>query len=186
MVIYVHIPFCVKKCDYCDFLSAPANTETIAEYVGILKKEIEYYGGRYGKNGEDRGVTSIFFGGGTPSVLRGIQIEDLMNKLKEQFTIEEKAEITMECNPGTADKEKLIAMRKSGINRLSIGLQTANDSELKAIGRIHTYEQFLYIYNTARNCGFDNINIDLMSALPNQTLDSYKDNKATSRAYISI
>ena len=175
MVIYIHIPFCKKKCDYCDFLSAPADDEAIESYVSAQIKEISYYGDKYGKSGENRSVETVFFGGGTPSILSGNQIEAIMNKLKDDFNIEETAEITMECNPGTADKNKLVAMKNSGINRLSIGLQTANDNELKAVGRIHTYEEFLNIFKMARECGFENINVDLMSALPHQTLDSYKE-----------
>ena len=175
MVIYIHIPFCKKKCDYCDFLSAPAGDETIKKYVDALLKEISHHGSKYGKKGENRNIETIFFGGGTPSILKSNQIKAIMEKLKDEFNIEETAEITMECNPGTADENKLIAIKNSGVNRLSIGLQTTNDNELKAIGRIHTYEEFLHIFNTARECGFENINIDLMSALPNQTMDSYKE-----------
>lgn len=175
MVIYIHIPFCVRKCYYCDFLSGPADKETIDKYVKALINEIDYYGGLYGKEGDDISVSSIFFGGGTPSILEGIYIEEIVNKLKSSFSIEENAEITIECNPGTANEEKLKRYKEIGINRLSIGLQSADDEELKSIGRIHTYEEFLSIYHSARGVGFDNINIDLMSALPNQTLDSYKD-----------
>lgn len=175
MVIYIHIPFCKKKCDYCDFLSAPADDETIEKYVAALLREISYHGSKYGIRGEDRSVETIFFGGGTPSILNVYQIEAIMNKLKDEFNIEETTEITMECNPGTADEKKLIAMKNSGINRLSIGLQSANNNELKAVGRIHTYEEFLRIFSMARECGFENINVDLMSALPHQSYDSYRD-----------
>ena len=175
MVIYVHIPFCVKKCYYCDFLSSPANKETIDKYIKALINEIEYYGRIYGKKGSKETVSSVFFGGGTPSILEGIYIEEIMNKLKELFYIEENAEITIECNPGTANEDKLRKYIEVGINRLSIGLQSANDEELRSVGRIHTYSEFLDVYKLARKVGFNNINIDLMSALPNQTLDSYKD-----------
>ena len=175
MVIYIHIPFCVKKCYYCDFLSGPANEETIVNYVKALINEIEYYGEIHGRHGTKSLVTSIFFGGGTPSLLDTKYIKTIMDKVKYAFNVEENAEITIECNPGTADEEKLSTYRQIGINRLSIGLQSANDDELKSIGRIHNFEQFLTIYNEARRAGFDNINIDLMSALPNQTLDSYRE-----------
>ena len=175
MVIYIHIPFCVKKCYYCDFLSGPANEETIENYVKALINEIEYYGEIHGRQGTKSLVTSIFFGGGTPSLLDTKYIKTIMDKVKYAFNVEENAEITIECNPGTADEEKLSTYRQIGINRLSIGLQSANDDELKSIGRIHNFEQFLTIYNEARRAGFDNINIDLMSALPNQTLDSYRE-----------
>lgn len=175
MVIYIHIPFCVRKCYYCDFLSGPADEETIDKYVKSLINEIEYYGERYGKQGTNVPITSIFFGGGTPSLLESRYIKAIMNKLKDSFYIEESAEITIECNPGTANEEKLNTYRELGINRISIGLQSANDEELKSIGRIHTFDQFMTIYNEARKAGFDNINVDLMSALPYQTLDSYKE-----------
>ena len=175
MVIYIHIPFCVRKCYYCDFLSGPADEETIDKYVKALINEIEYYGERCGKAGKNIPVTSVFFGGGTPSLIDSMYIKRVMSKLKELFHIEENAEVTIECNPGTANEKKLKRYREIGINRISIGLQSANDEELKSIGRIHTYEQFLNIYKEARNVGFDNINVDLMSALPNQTLDSYKE-----------
>lgn len=175
MVIYIHIPFCVRKCYYCDFLSGPADEETIDKYVKSLINEIEYYGERYGKQGTNVPITSIFFGGGTPSLLESRYIKAIMKKLKDSFYIEESAEITIECNPGTANEEKLNTYRELGINRISIGLQSANDEELKSIGRIHTFDQFMTIYNEARKAGFDNINVDLMSALPYQTLDSYKE-----------
>lgn len=175
MVIYVHIPFCVRKCYYCDFLSGPSDEETIEKYVKALIHEIEYYGERFGKAGKNIPITSIFFGGGTPSLIDSMYIKIIMSKLIELFHIEENAEVTIECNPGTANEEKLKIYRDIGINRISIGLQSANDEELKRIGRIHTYEQFLTFYNEARKVGFDNINVDLMSALPYQTLDSYKE-----------
>ena len=175
MVIYVHIPFCVRKCYYCDFLSGPADKETIEKYVKALMNEIEYYGKRIGQKGTNIPIKSIFFGGGTPSILEGRYMEMIMDKINESFNMEENAEITIECNPGTADEDKLSKYKEIGINRISIGLQSTNDDELKNIGRIHTYEEFLAIYNMARKVGFDNINIDLMSALPDQTLESYKE-----------
>ncbi len=174
MVIYIHIPFCVKKCDYCDFLSAPCDEMTRLQYVKSIISELRYYARIYGANGRDIPVTSVFFGGGTPSLLEANQIIDIMICLKENYNIEENAEITMECNPGTLTDAKLLGYKQAGINRLSIGLQSANDEELKAIGRIHTFEQFMTGYSMARKCGFDNINIDLMSALPGQTLTSYE------------
>lgn len=169
--IYIHIPFCVKKCDYCDFLSAPANAQTIERYVKALKNEIEI-------NSEKmKGylVDTIFIGGGTPSILEESQIKDIMKALSENAKISDEAEITIECNPGTVTREKLLCYKKAGINRISLGLQSADDEELKAIGRIHSYEQFLESFNLARNCGFDNINVDLMSAIPRQTQKSYKE-----------
>lgn len=175
MVIYIHIPFCVKKCDYCDFLSAPVDGHTRENYVKCIIKELMHYGKIYGVNGRDILVTSVFFGGGTPSLLEGEQIMSIMKVLYDNYDIVENAEITMECNPGTLTEGKLSGYKKAGINRLSIGLQSANDDELKNIGRIHTCTQFMDSYNMARKCGFDNINIDLMSALPGQTISSYKE-----------
>lgn len=174
MVIYIHIPFCIQKCHYCDFLSAPCDAGIRERYVECLIREIEYYGEWYGMRGRNIPVTSIFFGGGTPSILESNQIQSIMDKLKTTYSIEENAEITMECNPGTVTEAKLSGYRVAGINRLSIGLQSANNAELKSIGRIHTYEQFLNSYDMARKCGFKNINVDLMSALPGQTLESYR------------
>ena len=175
MVIYVHIPFCIKKCLYCDFLSGPCDDFSKEKYVKSLLYEISYYGKKYGKEGRDIIVSSVFFGGGTPSILDETLMSSIIKQLRDSFTIEENAEITIECNPGTVSADKLRIYKQSGVNRLSIGLQSANDDELKNIGRIHTYEDFVRSYYMARECGFDNINIDLMSALPGQTLKSYKE-----------
>lgn len=168
--IYIHIPFCAKKCDYCDFLSAPTDSRTKRLYVESIKKEIKI---SYFKLAGYE-VDTIFIGGGTPSILDGYQIEDIMKTLREYANVAEDAEITIECNPGTITRDKLKSYKKAGINRISFGLQSANDNELKSIGRIHTYDQFVESYQMARECGFDNINIDLMSALPGQTLKSYE------------
>lgn len=175
MVLYVHIPFCVKKCFYCDFLSGQGDGVTKEKYVKSLLNEISFYGRRYGKSGRNIHVTSVFLGGGTPSVLDGSLTAAILERLREQFYIEENAEITVECNPGTLSADKLKTYREAGVNRLSMGLQSADDNELRRIGRIHTYEQFLEGYTLARECGFNNINIDIMSALPGQTMESYKD-----------
>lgn len=175
MVIYIHIPFCVKKCDYCDFLSAPADAATRERYIKCLTEELFRYGSKYGKIGRALPVTSVFFGGGTPSLLEACHIRDILECINLYYNMAENVEITMECNPGTLTEEKLKGYKKAGVNRLSIGLQSANDRELRSIGRIHTFEQFVYGYNMARECGFDNINVDLMSALPGQTLSSYED-----------
>ncbi len=169
--IYIHIPFCVKKCDYCDFLSASSNEQTMISYVSNLIREIHL-----SKNTmQNYEVSSIFFGGGTPSILDGKLIKSIMNEIRNNCDIDKNAEITIECNPGTLDETKLKSYRDAGINRLSIGLQSANDGELKAIGRIHTWQQFTDNYELARNSGFENINIDIMSALPHQTIQSYKE-----------
>lgn len=167
--IYIHIPFCVKKCDYCDFLSAPSDYNTMESYVKALVNEIELSKEKM----KEYLVDTVFIGGGTPSVLEGNLIERVIEVLKENARISDDAEITIECNPGTVDREKLYHYKKAGVNRISFGLQSANDKELKSIGRIHTYEQFLESYHMARECGFDNINIDLMSALPGQSETSY-------------
>ena len=167
--LYFHIPFCVRKCLYCDFLSAPADDETKARYMDALTREARERAGDY------RGyrVVSVFVGGGTPSTVPGHLLTKLLETVREGFELAENAEITVEVNPGTVDRGKLRRYRQAGVNRLSIGLQSADDGELAAIGRIHTYGQFLEAYYTARECGFSNINVDLMSALPGQTLESY-------------
>ncbi len=175
MVIYIHIPFCIRKCDYCDFLSFPSDDETRENYVHKLIEEIRYYGSVYGRAGRGEAVSSIFFGGGTPSVLEPAQMTAIMEALGEAFDIEETAEITVECNPGTLTVDKVQTYKSLGINRISLGLQSANDDELKAIGRIHTYDKFLESYNMVREAGFGNVNVDLMSALPGQTMESYKE-----------
>ncbi|MBR5268864.1 MAG: oxygen-independent coproporphyrinogen III oxidase [Lachnospiraceae bacterium] len=171
MELYIHIPFCARKCAYCDFLSFPQTKETMQNYVEKLIKEIRRAGKEYG----ERPVSTIFIGGGTPSILEADQMTAIMQSVKESFSIEETAEISMEANPGTVTEEKLLAYKKSGINRISFGLQSADNRELQLLGRIHTYEEFLESYQLARACGFDNINVDLMSALPGQTVESWED-----------
>ena len=168
--IYLHIPFCVKKCSYCDFLSAPGSSETRRAYIEALKKEILYFPGW-----EKYRVETVFFGGGTPSLLPAEDIDTVLETLRERFAFSDSPEITIECNPGTADREKLISYRSSGINRLSLGLQSADNRWLALLGRIHTWEDFLQTYHQARSAGFSNINVDLMSALPGQSPDSWRD-----------
>ena len=168
--LYLHIPFCISKCKYCDFLSAPSEFQERQDYVESLCRDIRSY-----RNlAEAYVVVSIFLGGGTPSVLTPAQIKDIFKSIKETFQLSGEAEITIEMNPGTVDKEKLRTYREVGINRLSIGLQSALDEELKKLGRIHTFEEFLDTYKLAREAGFHNINIDLMSAIPGQTVESYE------------
>ena len=174
MEIYIHIPFCIRKCDYCDFLSGPSGPEEQADYVQALLREIQAV-----EEGEGRSVSSIFIGGGTPSVLDERLLGDILKEIRNRFKIEECAEITIEVNPGTANIGKLQAYREMGINRLSIGLQSPQDRELKILGRIHNYEQFLETYQEARTVGFDNINIDLMSAIPDQTYEGWVKNLRT-------
>lgn len=169
LMLYIHIPFCVKKCAYCDFLSGPAGAEEINSYVTALCQEIN----AYRDQADEYEVDSIFFGGGTPSMISGEQITKIVTQIQSVFMIREDAEITIECNPGTVTREKFIRYKELGINRLSFGLQSADNQELKHLGRIHSYETFLENYELARKLGFSNINIDLMSALPGQTKESY-------------
>lgn len=168
--LYIHIPFCVKKCAYCDFLSGPAGEQEREDYVNLLAEEIRSCPDAV----KDYEVVSIFFGGGTPSLLTGEQMERLMDVIRETFTLGQDAEITMEMNPGTVEEEKLRKYKEAGVNRLSIGLQSVNDEELRLLGRIHTYEEFLEAYHMARDCGFANLNVDLISAIPGQTVESWR------------
>lgn len=168
--LYLHIPFCVKKCHYCDFLSFPGcSLSRQAEYVDAMIQEIY----AYREAAEDYEVKTIFLGGGTPSLLEKELVERLFHELYSVWRAAPETEITIEANPGTLSREKLIGYHMIGINRLSLGLQSTIAQELATIGRIHNYEQFLANYYLAREAGFDNINIDIMSALPGQTLISY-------------
>lgn len=177
--IYIHIPFCVQKCIYCDFLSAPANEETKYSYVHALIKEIE----KTSKDFKDRDVNSIFFGGGTPSTLDPILIVEIMDALRTHFQINEFAEVSLECNPGTLDEDKAYIYRNAGINRISFGLQSVNNDELKMLGRIHSFEEFRDSFRLARNYGFNNINIDIMTGLPGQTKESLEKTLKTVLAF---
>ncbi|MBR3684519.1 MAG: oxygen-independent coproporphyrinogen III oxidase [Lachnospiraceae bacterium] len=172
--LYVHIPFCIKKCLYCDFLSFPLKSQThnIENYVNQLCCEIEYKNSQY--SSEEYRVISVFFGGGTPSSIDACYIEKILCKLRNVFPFDKDAEITIEVNPGTVDEDKLTTYYKAGINRLSFGLQSACDEELKTLGRIHNYDTFEKNYALARRVGFTNINVDLMSAIPNQTVASWE------------
>ena len=168
--IYIHIPFCVKKCQYCDFLSAPADSRAQEVYLRALKQEIREQAARY----REYEVQTVFIGGGTPTA---VPCENLCEVLKTVFTcyrVNPQAEISMEANPGTVTKETLLSYRKAGINRISIGLQSADDVELKLLGRIHTYRDFQQTYRWAQEAGFTNINLDIMSALPGQSVENYK------------
>lgn len=171
MELYLHMPFCVRKCAYCDFLSFPSGAETQRMYAKRLIEDIDVMGKRYG----EIPVETIFIGGGTPSVPDSGLIVEIMEHVRHAFHVADGAEISMEANPGTVTREKLTDYRKAGINRLSFGLQSANDRELKLLGRIHTWAEFLESFTLARECGFANLNIDLMSALPGQTCESWKE-----------
>ena len=189
--LYLHIPFCVKKCDYCDFLSFPleekvekrlqiddledsflvssVNEEVKKQYVKALNNEIRSVKGRF----KDYRVSTIFMGGGTPSILSCEEIREIFSALKENFQIDKDAEITIEANPGTVTEDKIVAWKEVGINRVSIGLQSAKDEELKLLGRIHTFQQFEETFLLLRENGFSNINVDLISGVPGQTMESY-------------
>ena len=169
--LYIHIPFCVRKCLYCDFLSFPADDAIKEKYVESLCEEIMCAS-------EERlnaSLSSVFIGGGTPSILPGEAIRKIMDCVRGAFKIDADAEITIECNPGTVSSEKLKIYRECGINRISFGLQSADDAELKRLGRIHTFGDFQSSYEMAVSAGFTNINVDLMSDIPGQTLASWED-----------
>ncbi len=183
--IYIHIPFCIRKCLYCDFLSAPSTPDCIEQYVRALEAEIRFSPGLNGLTGAEIPddpeiqVDTVFLGGGTPSLLTPDQLERILTAVRESYRVQDGAEISMEVNPGTADLERLQAYRGAGINRLSIGVQSVDDAELALLGRIHRAGQAEKIFREARQAGFDNINIDLMSALPGQTADKWEQNLRT-------
>lgn len=172
--LYVHIPFCVKKCEYCDFLSGPAGKEIQKAYVQALLKEIQG-----SVDDSDREIVSVFIGGGTPSLLDASDISEIMKMLKKKFVFSDQAEVTIEANPGTLTLQKLRIYRESGINRLSLGLQSVNNDELRILGRIHDFQGFLESYELARKAGFDNINVDLIFAVPGQTRKGWEYNLRT-------
>ena len=169
--LYIHIPFCIRKCRYCDFLSFPADEETKEKYVSMLIDEMV----DRAQDFEGRNVITVYIGGGTPSTLSGGCIARIMEMVYKAFDVAKDAEITIEINPGTVDEDKLREYREAGINRLSIGLQSTHDRELELLGRIHTYAEFEKTFEMARGLGFENINVDLISALPFQSVDDYRE-----------
>ena len=171
--IYIHIPFCKQKCYYCDFVSYANKEEKIQEYVKCLQKEIEIESAKY--KSEEYEINTIYIGGGTPSFIDASYIANIINTIKQNYKLNKNSEITIEINPGTISKEKIEKYREVGINRISIGLQTTKDNLLRKIGRIHTYEEFLSCYKLVQKEGFNNINVDLMLGLPNQTLEDLKE-----------
>lgn len=193
--IYVHIPFCKRKCYYCDFISYDNKNEKIEEYIKYLKYEI-YQTGEGSKLDvknnliEPLKISSIYIGGGTPSYIDSKYIVEIIELIKKEFELYEDAEITIEINPGTVDKQKLLDYKNIGINRLSIGVQSNSNTLLNDIGRIHSYEEFLSTYNLAREIGFNNINLDFIIGLPNQKdedIDNLiKEIKRLSPEHISI
>ena len=172
--IYVHIPFCAKKCNYCDFYSLASGEDEKKAYVEALKREIR----EVSKNVNDEyRVYTIYFGGGTPSIIKAEYIKEILDEIKAGFKLYEDGffpEITIECNPKTVDMEKLLVYKEAGINRISLGLQSTDDDELRLLGRIHTYEDFLDSYDMVRKSCFTNVNIDLMSAIPKQKITTYE------------
>ena len=168
--IYVHIPFCAKKCAYCDFLSFPGNMRMRREYTDKLLEEIRIQSSFV----REYQIDTIFLGGGTPSILDAADITAIMGALKEHYDIAPDAEVTIEVNPGTVKMEGLAAYREAGINRVSMGLQSADDTELRYLGRIHTYDEFLKSFQRVRMAGFTNVNVDLISAIPGQTPESWR------------
>ncbi len=171
MELYIHIPFCVRKCLYCDFLSFPMGEETWEAYKKALIRDIRNQGIQY----RDKSISSIFIGGGTPSLMPLGFYKDLFTEIRNSFSVEQNAEITIECNPGTVNKEKLLEYREAGMNRLSFGLQSADENELKLLGRIHTFDDYRKSMDEAIKAGFENINTDIMMNLPEQTEDSVID-----------
>jgi len=166
MQIYIHIPFCERKCNYCDFLSYPADAGVREMYVNALIKEIR---GRAGNIGREEKIMTIYFGGGTPSVLSAKQLGDIFAAISQEYRVDPGAEITIEVNPKSADRDKLHFLRGNGFNRLSIGMQSIHRSELEMLGRIHSFDDFTECYINARDAGFKNVSVDIMTAIPGQT-----------------
>ncbi|GLC80182.1 coproporphyrinogen III oxidase [Lacrimispora brassicae] len=166
----MHVPFCARKCAYCDFLSFPGNRQMQREYTEKLVEEIKFQSAEV----KEYQVISVFIGGGTPSILSIEDMTAVLHALANGFEILADAEITMEVNPGTVTAESLVCYREAGVNRISMGLQSADDKELGYLGRIHTYDEFLKSYQRVRMAGFDNVNVDLISAIPGQTVESWK------------
>ena len=173
--IYVHVPFCKQKCKYCDFISFQNCENYFDDYFECLKKEITEKANEINSENKEILIDTIYFGGGTPSIVCEKYIEEVLNKIYEYYNVSENAEITVEVNPGTVDKFKLEKYFEIGINRLSIGLQSTDDKLLKMLGRIHTYKEFENTYDLARKIGFKNINVDLMIGLPSQSLENVHD-----------
>ncbi len=167
--IYIHIPFCVRKCGYCDFLSFQYNEETSEKYIDCLCNEILH------AEIEDTEISTVFIGGGTPSVLGERDIERIMMTVSEHFLLSDDAEITIEVNPGTVTENKAKLYKQIGINRVSIGMQSSDDEMLKKLGRIHNKKQFLECYGRLRKAGIANLNVDVMSGLPGLTLEKYEE-----------
>ncbi len=173
--LYIHIPFCVRKCAYCDFTSFPNRLDRIPDYLNRLEREMDEAASRFGA----LEIATLFIGGGTPSLLGGGDMARLMDAAAKRFSLSPGAEITCEANPGTLDPEKMRAYRSAGINRLSIGVQAFDDRLLKSLGRIHTRDEAIRAVLMAQDAGFDNLSVDLMYALPFQTLQDWQDTLKT-------
>lgn len=173
--LYVHIPYCVRKCNYCDFCSLPNGSGDVPEeYVDALCKEISSY-----ISSEKKTLDTVYFGGGTPSLLSPLQMERILDAITNTFDISSEAEITLEANPGTLDEGKVFTYKRLGFNRVSLGLQSIHEKEMKKLGRIHDYQEFLISFNLLRKAGFDNINVDLMYGIPHQTVESFTETLRT-------
>ena len=172
--IYIHIPYCERKCNYCDFKSYSGIEHTMNEYFKVLNKEIIYYSDQARAPRVRRGnvADTIFIGGGTPSIVDARYIDDILNTIYKNYELSKDTEITIECNPGTVTEEKLKSYKMSGINRISFGLQSAVDSELKLLGRIHDFNDYVKSMNIAVKTGFKNINTDIIIGIPGQTIQS--------------
>ena len=177
--LYVHIPYCVRKCNYCDFCSLPNGRGGVpTEYIEALIKEILSY-----KDKEIGAIDTVYFGGGTPSLLSPSEIQKIMDAVREVFDISENAEITFEANPGTLTRDKAVAFKSCGFNRVSLGLQSIHEKEMKKLGRIHNYQDFLTTFSLLREVGFANISVDLMYGIPYQTKESFAESV---RALVSL
>ena len=167
--LYVHVPFCLKKCNYCDFCSyTDLDAEVREQYINALISEIEGYKGR------NISADTVFFGGGTPTLLKADESERIFKALHYSFNISRTSEITFEANPKTVSREKLSALGSFGVNRISMGMQSIHENELKILGRIHNYNDFLVSYEAVRDAGFDNVNVDIMYGIPKQTENSFR------------
>ena len=169
--IYIHIPFCVRKCDYCDFYSVPGRDGRMDEYLHALEVHIA----ESAPQAELYTVNTIYFGGGTPTFFGAERLARLLQIVRKQFNISKDCEITVECNPDSADQDTLLTLKKAGVNRLSMGVQSAQDKELEEIGRVHSFAQATQAFQCARDAGFDNISLDLIYGLPDQTMESWKE-----------
>lgn len=172
--LYIHIPFCVSKCSYCDFYSLPCGKNGREQeksiYVAALCRQISVWGEMYGHPE----IQSVYIGGGTPTILSSGQFTAISESLKNTFKLTPNTEFTVEANPKTFGREKLAALKKSGVNRLSIGMQSANDNELRLLSRIHTFKELEGSFSAARESGIDNINLDIMYGIPSQTVESFR------------